>query len=51
MKLHKGDQRKTSPGMPEPHVGIFWLVDGKPLIDSTPLPEADDYRDFKTHPQ
>jgi hypothetical protein len=35
----------------EPHVGIFWAVDGKPLIDSTPLAEAEDYGDFKTHPR
>jgi hypothetical protein len=32
-KLHEGDQRKTSRRMPEPHVGIFWLLNGKPLID------------------
>jgi hypothetical protein len=34
-----------------PQVGIFWLVDGKPLIDITPLREAEDYGDFKTHPR
>jgi hypothetical protein len=35
----------------EPQVGIFWLVDGKPIIDSTPLSEAEDYDDFQTHPR
>jgi hypothetical protein len=34
-----------------PHVGIFWLCDGKPLIDRTSLAEAEDYGDFKTHPR
>jgi hypothetical protein len=27
------------------------LVDGKPIIDSTPLSEAEDYDDFQTHPR
>ena len=35
----------------EPHVGIFWVVDGKPLIDRTPIGGAEDYGDFKTHPR
>jgi hypothetical protein len=50
-KLHKGDQRKTSRRTSELHVGIFWLVDGEPLVDRTPLRAAEDYGDFKTHPQ
>jgi hypothetical protein len=33
----------------EPHVGIFWVVNGKPLIDSTPLGEAEHYGDHLTH--
>jgi hypothetical protein len=33
----------------EPQVGIFWLVDGKLLIDSTPLSAAEPYGDFLTH--
>jgi hypothetical protein len=33
----------------EPSVGIFWLVDGKLLIDSTPLSAAEEYDDFKIH--
>jgi hypothetical protein len=32
-------------------VGIFWLVDGKPLIDSAPLSEAEPYGDHLTHPR
>jgi hypothetical protein len=34
----------------EPHVGIFWLLHGKPVIDSTPLSEAEPYGDHLTHP-
>jgi hypothetical protein len=33
----------------EPHVGIFWLIDGKLLIDSTPLSQAEPYGDHLTH--
>ena len=33
----------------EPHVGIFWLVSGKPIIDSTPLSQAEPYGDHLTH--
>jgi hypothetical protein len=35
----------------EPLVGIFWVINGKPIIDSTSLSEAEDYGDFKTHPR
>jgi hypothetical protein len=34
----------------EPRVGIFWVLDGKLLIDSTPLSGAEPYGDFKVHP-
>jgi hypothetical protein len=34
-----------------PHVGIFWLVNGKLVIDSTPLSEAEPYGDSLTHPR
>jgi hypothetical protein len=50
-KSSQSGQRNTARQAPEPHVGIFWLCDGKLLIDSTPLPEAEDYGDFKTHPR
>lgn len=33
----------------EPRVGIFWLVDGKLLIDSTALSEAQRYGDALIH--
>ena len=33
----------------EPRVGIFWMVNSKPLIDSTPLSEAEPYGDHLTH--
>jgi hypothetical protein len=28
-----------------PYVGIFWLVDGKLVVDSVPLSEAEPYGD------
>jgi hypothetical protein len=34
-----------------PHLGIFWLVDGKLIIDSSPLSEAERYGDHMTHPR
>jgi hypothetical protein len=34
-----------------PHLGIFWLVDGKLIIDSSPLSEAEPYGDHLTHPR
>jgi hypothetical protein len=43
--------RKASSKTPAPHVGIFWVVIGKPLIESTPLSEAEPYGDFLTHPR
>jgi hypothetical protein len=50
-KLPEGSQRKPSRPMPEPHVGIFWMVGRKPLIESTPLSAAETYGDFLTHPR
>lgn len=35
----------------EPRVGIFWAIDGKPLIDTTPLSQAEPYGDCLTHPR
>ena len=37
-------------GVKSPTVGIFWLVKGRLLFDSTPVHEAEDYAHFKTHP-
>jgi hypothetical protein len=34
-----------------PHVGIFWVVGGKPIIDRTPLGQAETYGDHLTHPR
>jgi hypothetical protein len=50
-KSHEGGHHKTSSRKLEPRVGIFWLVDGKPLIDSTSLSEAEPYGDHLTHPR
>ncbi len=33
----------------EPRVGIFWLVAGARVIDSTRLSQAENYGDFKVH--
>ena len=35
----------------EPRVGIFWVCDGVPIIDGTPLTQAEPYGDFLTHPR
>jgi hypothetical protein len=54
-RSHKGSragQRRTDRKREEtPKVGIFWLMDGKLLIDSTPVTDAEDYLDFKIHPR
>ena len=33
----------------EPHVGIFWVVESRLVIDSTPLSQAEPYGDHLTH--
>jgi hypothetical protein len=40
---------KKSVGSPEPHVGIFWLVNGCSLFDSTPLSEAEPHAGYLGH--
>ena len=40
------EQRKLGP---LPSVGIFFVYDNRPLIDSTPVNEAQPYGDFKGH--
>lgn len=42
----KRDKTKT-----EPRLGIFWLLDGKLLIDSAPLSECEKYGDHLTFPR
>lgn len=44
--VHPDDRRKA----PEPQVGIFWLVNGKLVMDSTALSLAEEYGTFKVHP-
>ncbi len=39
----------TKQQLPEPRVGIVWLVRDKLLFDSTPLSEAEPYGDHLTH--
>lgn len=48
---HERGQRKTSGRVPEPHVGIFWVINGNLVIDSVPLGEAEPYGDHLTHPR
>src|ERR1039458_6514089 len=45
------DAMKTNGLKPEARVGIFWVVNGEMLIDSTPLSEAEPYGDHLTHPR
>ena len=35
----------------EPRVGIFWLVKGELIFDSSPLDEAESYGEHLTHPR
>jgi hypothetical protein len=42
--------RKEAKPAAKPHLGIFWLVDGKLLIDSAPLSECERYGDHLNYP-
>jgi hypothetical protein len=44
-------KQTTKESKPEARVGIFWIVDGELLIDSTLLSEAEEYDDFRIHPR
>jgi hypothetical protein len=41
----------TKEKLPEPSVGIFWLVRDKLLFDTASLSEAEPYGDHLTHPR
>jgi len=43
--------RRTGKPITEPRLGIFWLVDGKLLIDSAPLSECEEYGDHLNYPR
>lgn len=47
MEIRESSKRQKQ----EPHVGIFWVVGDKLLIDSTALAEAEQYGDNLTHPR
>lgn len=49
-KSTDGGHSKPRKG-PEPRVGIFWLVAGTPLIESTSLRYAESYGDHLTYPR
>jgi hypothetical protein len=42
--------RKEAKPATEPRLGIFWLVNGKLLIDSAPLSECEKYGDHLNYP-
>lgn len=33
----------------EPEVGIFWVYQGRPIIDAVSVSQAQDYKEFKSH--
>lgn len=50
--MNQKTNRIVAPGHEEPRVGIFWLLgDGRLLVDSTPLAEAEPYGECLTHPR
>ena len=44
--IHLPNRRRKK----ELSVGIFWVIGGKLVIDSTPLSNAEDYGAFEIHP-
>jgi hypothetical protein len=44
------NSRKNQKPAAEPRLGIFWLVNGKLLIDSAPLSECEKYGDHLNYP-
>jgi len=48
--MPKSSSRKNRKAEAEPRLGIFWLVDGKLLIDSAPLSECEQYGDHLNYP-
>ncbi len=46
-RVEDGDSRRRKK---EARVGIFWLVDGKLVMDSTSLSMSEHYGGFKIHP-
>ena len=47
----RGQARKKLRDAGAPEVGIFWVVDGKPLAFGDPLAEAEPWGDFKNYKQ
>jgi len=48
--MPKSDVPKKNTAKTEARLGIFWLVNGKLLIDSTPLSECEHYGDHLNYP-
>ncbi len=49
-KPSQGESSKSSPQTTAPRLGIFWLVDGKLLIDSVPLSGSEQYGNNLNYP-
>lgn len=50
MKRPSKSTRHKHAAPSEPHLGIFWLVDGKLLIESAPLSKCEEYGDHLNFP-
>ena len=50
-KSIQGSKRENPRQVPEPRLGIFWLVGGKLLMESAPLSAAEPYGGQLTHPR
>jgi hypothetical protein len=47
--IQSRSRRRTQDRAREPHVGIFWWLSGKLIVDSTPLSAAERYANSLTH--
>jgi hypothetical protein len=47
----QGGKRKNPRQVPEPRLGIFWLVGGKLIMESAPISAAEPYGGQLTHPR
>jgi len=48
--MAKSNSRGTAKPATEPRLGIFWLVNGRLLIDSAPVSECEQYGDHLNYP-
>ena len=50
-KSIQGSKRENPRQVPEPRLGIFWLVGGKLIMESAPISAAEPYGGQLTHPR